>query len=52
MLKEHLNKALFRDIDFSKLDVDKYPKFVIERVIERGDNFQREKLINIMVLKK
>jgi len=45
MLKEHLNKVLFRDIDFSKIDVDKYPKSVIERVIERGNNFQREKLI-------
>ena len=25
--------------------MDKYPKSVIERVIERGNNFQREKLI-------
>lgn len=45
MLKEYLNKSLFWDTDFSKLDVDKYPKSVIERVIERGDNFQKEKLI-------
>jgi hypothetical protein len=32
-----LNKILFWDIDFEKLDYEKYASFVIERVFERGD---------------
>ncbi len=34
--KPIFSQNLFWDIDIEELDVDKYPKFVIERVIERG----------------
>lgn len=30
-------KPIFWDIDFGKLDVKKYPRYVIERVLEYGD---------------
>lgn len=30
-------KPLFWDINFGKLDVKKYPRYVIERVLEYGD---------------
>lgn len=32
-----LDKILFWDVDFEKLDYDKYANFIIERVFERGD---------------
>ncbi|TAF73779.1 MAG: hypothetical protein EAZ53_11135 [Bacteroidetes bacterium] len=35
--KPILNKRIFWDIDFEKLDYEKYANFVIERVFERGD---------------
>jgi len=44
-LKEHLDKSLFGDINFEKLDVDKFPIWVIQRVIDRGTDLQKEKLI-------
>ncbi|MDP2385524.1 MAG: hypothetical protein Q8M29_04075 [Bacteroidota bacterium] len=31
------NKAIFWDIDFENLDLDKYANWVIERVMDRGD---------------
>lgn len=31
------NKRIFWDVNFEALDYDKRPKFVIERVFERGD---------------
>ena len=31
------NKQLFWDVDFSKLDVKKYPDFIIGRILEYGD---------------
>lgn len=35
--KPILSKRIFWDIDFEKLDYEKYANFVIERVFERGD---------------
>lgn len=36
MLPKNLKKY-FWDIDFEKLDLNKYPHFVIERILEYGD---------------
>jgi hypothetical protein len=35
--KPILEKKIFWDVDFAKIDYDKYPAWVIERVFERGD---------------
>ena len=35
--KPQFHKYLFWDIDYNKLDYDKYSDFIIERVFERGD---------------
>lgn len=37
MEKPKLSRTIFWDIDFSKIDYDGKYRFVIERVIERGD---------------
>lgn len=36
-MKPQFLKPLFWDIDFEKLDVKKYPRYVIERILEYGD---------------
>lgn len=36
-MKPDLNKRIFWDVDFDKIDFDKHAEFVIHRVIERGD---------------
>lgn len=36
-MKPTFNKTMFWDVDFEKLDYDRYANFVIERVFERGD---------------
>lgn len=36
-MKPNLNKRIFWDVDFEKIDYDKNASFVIGRVIERGD---------------
>jgi hypothetical protein len=46
MLKEHLNRRLFWEIDFDKLNVDEKKQYVIERVLERGSLSQFKALIN------
>ncbi len=35
--KPVFNRRIFWDVDFDALDYDKYERFVIERVFERGD---------------
>ncbi len=35
--KPVFQRRIFWDVDFDKLDYDKYARFVIERVFERGD---------------
>lgn len=45
MLKDQLDKRLFWDIDFAKLDVDKKKEYVIERVIDRAITWQQFKAI-------
>lgn len=37
MKKPSLNKRIFWDVDFDKIDYQKRYRFVIERVFERGD---------------
>jgi hypothetical protein len=37
MQKPNLSPTIFWDIDFSKIDYDGKYRFVIERVLERGD---------------
>jgi hypothetical protein len=32
-----LNKRIFWDVDFAAINYDKYDRFVIERVFDRGD---------------
>lgn len=34
--KPELSESLFWDVDPGKLDYDKYPRYVIERVVTRG----------------
>ena len=36
-MKPNLNRRIFWDIDFEKIDFEKHADFVISRVIERGD---------------
>lgn len=36
-MKPILDKRIFWDVDFEKIDYEKYAAFVIERVISRGD---------------
>ncbi|MCA1762590.1 MAG: hypothetical protein LC664_06330 [Flavobacteriales bacterium] len=36
-VKPVFEKRIFWDVDFEKLDYDKYFRYVIERVFERGD---------------
>jgi hypothetical protein len=36
-MKPLFNKTMFWDVDFEKLDYDRYANFIIERVFERGD---------------
>lgn len=31
------NKQLFWDVDLNKIDIKKYPKFIIKRILEYGD---------------
>ncbi|MDR0792280.1 MAG: hypothetical protein LBE82_03145 [Chitinophagaceae bacterium] len=35
--KPIFQRRIFWDVDFDKMNYDKYPRFVIERVFERGD---------------
>jgi len=35
--KPQFHRRIFWDVDFDKLDYDKYANFVIERVFDRGD---------------
>jgi hypothetical protein len=35
--KPQFHRRIFWDVNFDKLDYDKYANFVIERVFERGD---------------
>ena len=35
--KPQFHRCIFWDVNFDKLDYDKYANFVIERVFERGD---------------
>jgi hypothetical protein len=35
--KPQFQRRIFWDVDFDKLDYDKYANFVIERVFDRGD---------------
>ena len=35
--KPQFHRRIFWDVNFEKLDYDKYANFVIERVFERGD---------------
>ena len=35
--KPQFHRRIFWDIDFDKLDYDKYANFIIERVFDRGD---------------
>ncbi|MDR1342047.1 MAG: hypothetical protein LBK18_02185 [Prevotellaceae bacterium] len=35
--KPIFSKVMFWDVDFEKLDYDRHPNFIIERVFERGD---------------
>jgi hypothetical protein len=44
-LKDHLDRSLFGDVNFEQLDVDKFPKSIIQRVVYRGTELQKEKLI-------
>lgn len=37
MEKPNLNKTIFWDVDFDKIDYQDHKRFVIERVFERGD---------------
>lgn len=50
-------KKYFWDVNFSKLDKDKYPYFVIERILEYGDkralkwmrkNFEQVQIKNVL----
>jgi hypothetical protein len=45
LIKNYLDKFLFWDSNFEKLDVDKSPAAVIQRVADRGTDFQKEKFI-------
>ena len=50
-----LNKALFWDIDFEKIDYQKHIRFVIERVLTRGnlsDWFELKKQYSSEQIKK
>ena len=50
-----LNKALFWDIDFEKIDYQKHIRFVIERVLTRGnlsDWFELKKQYDLEQIKK
>ena len=37
MESSQLNKALFWDIDFNSLNGEKHARFIIERVVQKGD---------------
>lgn len=50
-------KRYFWDVDFDKLDYNKYPKYVIERILEYGDersiawmrhNFSRSNIVDVL----
>jgi len=41
-----INKQLFWDVDFKKLDVDKYPDFVIGRILGYGNEAAVKWLFN------
>jgi len=45
MLKDQLDKKLFWDIDFNKLDVDKRKEYIIERVLDRAITWEHFKAI-------
>ncbi len=42
----HLSRTAFWDIDFEKLDIDRYADFVIIRIFERGTIQDIEAIIN------
>ena len=43
-MQPKLNKALFWDIDFKNIDYEKYDRFVIERVLTRGNWYDWQEL--------
>lgn len=55
MKKVEFSKALFWDTDVSKLDYEKYARYVIERVLSRGlltDWYQLKQLYGIAKIKE
>lgn len=45
MLKDQLDKRLFWDVDYGKLDVDKRSQFVIERVLDKASSLKEFRAI-------
>lgn len=54
--KEQLSPVLFWDVDISQIDMDKYPSFFVQRVLEYGkwsdwnilvNYYGKEKIVNI-----
>jgi hypothetical protein len=43
--KVHLSKAAFWDVDLENLDIDRYAKFIIFRVLEKGTESDLQEII-------
>ncbi len=46
----NIRKSLFWDIDFDKIDWEKYKKFVISRILERGNKKEKEEIARFYVI--
>lgn len=42
-----IRKSIFWDTDFNKIDIIKNKKFIIQRILERGNKYEIEALINL-----